>query len=388
MFDVNIEGLKELEAGREPAHLAFEPVANVFDEARGYGDEDRKRPTICHVTLEYSANPRGVRLIVEDDGAGFSDERDIYTFFGTSAKRDTPGVAGRFNSGEKLLIAAARTARVQSMMTTVDFADGKRTVTNHRTVQHEGTRIEVLMPWTQADMRTVQEMLFHCIAPEGLDYRLNGMPVGRPALHTRVQVTLPTVKMEDGMLKRTTRKCRVDVYSTIGEGHWLMELGIPVCSLDEVGFPWSLDIQQKVPVPQSRDMVDTAYLRGCIGRVVEQASMDGCKLLSEAEQGSGFVKDALDHITQPEAMAVVIKDLYGDNVVRASSDPVANAKASAAGATVIPGRWFGTETRKMLDSHSIMPTAHARYGGSEGAKPEGAKVPSVSCPNCGTILAL
>ena len=58
----------------------------------------------------------------------------------------------------------------------------------------------------------------------------------------------------------------------------LYYLGIPVCSLADVGFPVSLDVGQKVPVPLSRDMVDTPYLYRLIGTVLEQAGLDGAMI--------------------------------------------------------------------------------------------------------------
>src|SRR5207244_2270653 len=100
-------------------------------------------------------------------------------------------------------------------------------------------------------------------------------------------VTLPTVVLTRDVLSRTSRKTPVDVVDGLN-ARWLFELGIPVCSLEEVGFPYGLDIQQKVPVPQSRDMVETSYLYRVIGTVLEQTAMDGVKLLGESDQQSGF----------------------------------------------------------------------------------------------------
>jgi hypothetical protein len=166
------------------------------------------------------------------------------------------------------------------------------------------------------------------------------------------------------VLSRTSRKTRVDVLEGANV-RWLFELGIPVCSLEAVGFPFGLDVQQKLPVPQSRDMVETTYMYRVIGTVLEQTAMDGVKLLGESEQRSGFIKDALDYIKEPDALRVVIQSLYGDNVVRQSSDTFANGKAAAAGATVLPGRLFGDETRQRLTTSGIMPTALERFGGTE-----------------------
>lgn len=139
----------------------------------------------------------------------------------------------------------------------------------------------------------------------------------------------------------------------------------------------------KVPVPPSRDMVETQYLYKLIGLVLEQAALDGVRLLTEDRQESGFVKDALQYVTRPEALQTVVQHLYGDNVVRQSSDPVANSKAAMAGATVIPGRWFGAATRKRLEVNNIMPTAKDRFGGAESIPGMTPEVQDGICIMCG-----
>jgi hypothetical protein len=99
----------------------------------------------------------------------------------------------------------------------------------------------------------------------------------------------------------------------------------------------------------------------------------------ESDQQSGFIKDALDYFKEPGALKVVIESLYGENVVRHSSDVFANIKAVAAGATVLPGRFFGEKTRQRLTSSGIMPTALERFGGAERLVPSGGRP---ICPHC------
>jgi hypothetical protein len=382
MFDIDVKGLAELEGGRSPHRLAFEPVANVFDEYRGYGDVGRRKPTYCAVTLRHSSNPRGVYLTVADDGAGFADERDIWTFFGTTSKRAAVGVSGRFNAGEKQLLALARSGLVKTNKTTVEFANGERNVTRHREPVINGTIVEVLMPWSLDELKNVREQLCGVIAPEGLTYTVDGATIGRPAVKANVNVTLPTVNLVDGVMRPTQRKSQVSVLAAHGEP-MLCELGMPICSLAEVGFPWTLDVQQKVPVPLSRDMVQTSYLYRVIGSVLEHAAMDGHSLLTEEEQGAGFLKEALEWIREPDALSATVKSLFGENAVRQSSDPVANANAAAAGAQIISGRCFGPSTRRSLDAAQLLPSSKKRFGGSE---PEPSVPPDVRktiCAKCG-----
>lgn len=378
MFEVDVAGLAELEGGDSSHRLAYEPVANVFDEFRGY-DADRRKPSYCAVTLAHSANPRGVMLTVADDGAGFQNERDIWTLFGSTAKRGAAGVAGRFNAGDKQLIAVARQATVKTNAVTVTFADGKREVTRHRSQIVSGTIVEALMPWSLQDMAEIRESLKRILPPEGLTYSVDGETVVAPVARCIVNVTLPTVLLTDGVLRNTTRKTAVRVIKC--DKPTLFELGVPVCDLSEIGFPWSLDVQQKVPVPMSRNTVSPQYLFRLIGSVIEQASMDGVTLLTQEEQGAGFMKGALEWIREPEALQATVKSLFGDNAVRLSSDPIANAQAAASGATLVSGRWFGADTRRRMEESRTLPTSKDVFGGTESAI--GSSGEDKVCPRCG-----
>ena len=211
---------------------------------------------------------------------------------------------------------------------------------------------------------------------------MDGATISRPTVKVAVRVTLPTVALIDGVLKPTLRKTPVNILAADGES-MLCELGMPVCSLADVEFPWTLDVQQKVPVPLSRDVVPMSYLYRLIGSVLEQAAMDGHALLTDEQQGAGFVRDALEWVREPEALATTVKSLYGENAVRQSSDPIANAKAAAAGATIIPGRWFHASTRSRLGRAGIMPTSQERFGGAGSVPGLTPEVRATVCQACG-----
>lgn len=379
MFEIDVAGLAELEGGKPPHRLAFEPIANVFDEFRGY-QEGRKRPSYCAVTLAHSPKPRGVILRVADDGAGFTNERDIWTLFGSTPKRKTATVSGRFNAGDKQLIALARSATIKTNKLTVTFADGQREVTRHRAPVVSGTIVETLMPWSLKDLDEVRGQLLRVLPPDDLSYTVEGQALKRPKTHCTVSVALPTVLLSDGVLRDTVRKTVVRVTKT--DSPILYELGIPVCNLVEIGFPWSLDVNQKVPVPLSRDSVSPAYLFRLIGSVLEQASMDGIRLLTCEEEGAPFIRGALDWVRNPEALNITVKSVFGENAVRQSSDPVANAKAVANGANLLSGRRFSEKTRRRFDESGALPTAKDVYGGCESLR-SSKYGGEQACPRCG-----
>lgn len=377
MFEIDVAGLAELEGGKPPYRLAFEPVVNVFDEFRGY-DDGRKRPTFCKVDLRRNEQGRGVILAVEDDGAGFSNERDIWTFFGTTKKRLAARVAGRFNAGDKQLIALSRKATITSNAVTVVFENSERAVKRHRAPIVEGVRIEALLPWSLADMDFIRQQLQSVLPPAGLSYFVDGVLVETPSSRGTVNVTLPTVILADGVMRETSRKSAVAVIKQ--DTPRLYELGVPVLDLTDIGFPWSLDVGQKIPLPISRDSVSPAYLFRLIGCVVEQAAMDGIELLTPEEQGAGFVKGALDWVRNSDALKIAVSSLFGADAVRMSSDPIANIQATAAGSPLISGKWFTADTRRRLDEAKSLPTAKEVFGGSVPDRPDD---DSPKCPACG-----
>lgn len=382
MFEIDHKGLAELEGGKAPHQLAMEPIANVFDEYRGYVD-GRKRPTYCRVTVTRNVGAsRGYWLEVRDDGPGFDKWSDVWTLFGATAKRSDATVAGRFNAGDKQLIAASRKATVSCGSRQVEFCDGKRRERATSGTFIDGVNVAALMPWSKAEAAAVIAQLKLLIPPCGLEYSVNGDRVVMPVSHRKYscRVKLPTVALVDGVMRPTERRAAVDVYHT-HEGARLHELGVPVCDLGELGFPWSLDVGQKIPLPMSRDVVSPTYLCRLIGSVVEAAAMDGQTLLTEDQQGAGFMRAALDWVRHPEALAAVVADVYGKDAVRQSSDPIANAQAAASGATIVPGRYFTAETRRRLDEAHALPTSKERFGGAESlAQPTaGGK----TCPRCG-----
>ncbi|ANS04695.1 hypothetical protein [uncultured Mediterranean phage] len=384
MFTVDPQGLRELEEGRAVWRAPLELVSNVFDEARGYGDDDRARPTRCDIVIEPITGSRAHRYMVSDDGAGFRDSRDVYTLFAPTAKRSTVAVAGRFNAGEKQLIAVSKTAVVRTGSTTTTFENDRRTVQKHRT-PHTGTSVDCVMRWTVAEAEAVVEAIKRCRPPQGLTVTLNGETLPSVAeAHAVVRVSLPTVLLSEGQMRPTVRKTNVTVLTCPDETEpWLFELGIPVTKIGGE-FQYGLDVGQKVPLPQSRDTVAQSWLDKCIGRVIEAALLDGHSILSTEDVGRSYVKAALEHVQAPEAVDKAVDSIHGEGAVRRSSDPVANARAELAGHALVSGRTLGPSFRDALGRSERLPTSKVVYGdptpdaGSSSSSGGGR-----DCPRCG-----
>ena len=386
MFTVDPQGLRELEEGRAVWRAPLELVSNVFDEARGYegaGTVQRARPTRCDIVIEPVPGSRAHRYMVSDDGAGFLDESDVYTLFGPTPKRSNAAVAGRFNAGEKQLIAVAKTAVVRTGWSTTSFSNDRRTVKKHRT-PHTGTSVECVMRWTVAEAEEVVEAIKRCRPPQGLTVTLNGETLPDVAeAHCTVRVSLPTTLLSEGhgSMRPTVRKTNVAVLTCPDETEpWLFELGVPVTKIGGE-FQYGLDVGQKVPLPQSRDTVAQSWLDKCIGRVIEAALLDGHDILSTEDADRSYVKAALEHVQDPEAVDKAVDSIHGEDAVRRSSDPVANFRAELAGHTLVSGRTLGPKFRDALGRSDRLPTSKAAYGAPSRSEPISSA--GRMCPSCG-----
>ncbi len=358
-FEVDAKGLQEILGAVPTWRHALELVANVFDEYKGYND--RAKPSVCRVDV--TREGRKTRLLVSDDGAGFEYVEDIWTFFGTTGKRHTAEVSGRFNAGDKQLFAIATEASIHTGMHQVLFHNGIRTHKKFRSEDKytQGTRISALLSITKDEHELLVDMLGRVRPPVNLNYMVNGTAVVDNSRTTTVRVTLPTVILAEGALRTSTRKTAVMVYPTFGDDAYLYELGIPICPIDN-GFAYSLDVQQKIPLPLSRDIVNKSYMDRAVGSVIDAAAQDGVMLVTESEQGAEFLKPALDWVRDPDALEATTTSVYGSDAVRWSSDPQANALAAGQGRVVISRNTFTPSTVKRMEAKSIMPTSREEFG--------------------------
>ena len=190
---------------------------------------------------------------------GFADMRDAYTLFAESRKKGNVEKRGRFNLGEKLVLALAKSARIESTTGTVHFTEGgiRR---NSRHAREKGSMFQATIPMTKAEKDEMLEATRRLIVPAGIGTTINGVPLPARTPVTVFETILPTVLADnEGVLRKTTRKTQVYVYEPLpGETPTLYELGIPVV---ETGDRFHVDVAQKVPLNMDRDNVTPAYLR-------------------------------------------------------------------------------------------------------------------------------
>lgn len=231
-FEVDKTGLGKILARRGPEFVVFELVQNAWDE----------KTSNVNVLLR-SEGPRRVRLTVEDDNPnGFEDLRHAFTLFAESGKKGDPGKRGRFNLGEKLVLALALQARVSTTCGEVVFDETGRSLSFRRR-RKSGSEVDVLLPMTRTERVRVERAVSRLIPPAEITTVFNGVILSQREPVAKFKAGLATeVADAEGRLKKTVRQTRVTVYAPDGdETGTLYEMGIPVV---ETGDRWHYDVAQ------------------------------------------------------------------------------------------------------------------------------------------------
>lgn len=329
-FDVDKEGLAKLLEGRGKIALIHELIQNAWDT-------DTKKVIVRMQPMK--GRPVVALEVIDDDPNGFADLAHAYTLFAESNKKGDATKRGRFNLGEKLVLALCDEATVTSTTGTVTFKkDGTRSTSKARTSQ--GSAFSALIRMTRGEMGDILDELQNLIPPEGVRTIINGKELLRRTPLTTFEVTLPTTLGDDeGVLRRTRRKTTVSVYevprsSTLAEPlGTLYEMGIPVV---ETGDTFHVDVHQKVPLNMDRDNVTPAYLREL--RVAVLNAMHEHEAMRGAHR-EAWVTDALAHDKVDDtAVRTAIKERFGDKAVSYDpSDREANHTAALNDVQVVHG---------------------------------------------------
>ena len=323
-FEVDKAGLAKLMAGRSKAFVLYELLQNAWDQ----------NVTRVDVTVTAAQGVRAALITVtDDDPDGFADLRDAYTLFAESRKKGNAAQRGRFNLGEKLVLALAKSAWIETTTGAVEFtARGERLV--HRQQREAGSLFRATIPMTKGEIEEMVAATRRLIVPPGIVTTINSvqLPARQPV--AVFEETLPTVIAdEEGVLRKTTRRTQVYVYEPLsGETATLYEMGIPVV---ETGDRYHVDVQQKVPLNMDRDNVTPAYLR-TIRVAVLNALHDR---LDAGNSGDVWVREACsDERVSAEAVKTALTLRFGENAVRYDpSDPEANKRSVAEGRPVVYG---------------------------------------------------
>ena len=360
-FAVDKVGLQKLIEHRGKWFAIFELLQNAWDEST--------KTVSVRLEMLPDRRNRASLTVIDDSPNGFADLRHAYTLFAESAKKADARKRGRFNLGEKLVLALCDEASIISTTGGIVFsADGKRSATRKRT--KEGSIFEAVIRMTQAEYAEVQERVKLLLPPADVVTSFNGeiLPVLEPA--SRIEATLPTITSDqDGNLRPTSRATTVDVYNTApGAVAWLYELGIPVVETD---LPFHVSVNQKVPLNQDRDNVTPAYYKK-LCTLVANALHE--KLDAEAASAPWVASALESEDIESESVRSILTTRFGEKVaVFSPNDPESNAKAVANGYALLHGGQFSKDAWANIRGAEVAPTAATLFPTPqpfyEGGKP-------------------
>lgn len=344
-FSVDKTGLAKLLGERGMEFVVFELLQNAWDESG---------TTEVDITLEKIAGTRSVRLTVADDHPnGFATLDHAFTLFAESAKKQNPSQRGRFNLGEKLVLALCSEASIRTTTGYVEFGEsGRRSSRGLKT--DRGSIFSGVLRMTAADIAQCEAAMQRVIAPASIATRFNGRRLEtRTPIKTIDKVTLQTeISDDDGILRRTRRQTTVAIFETDGPG-MLFEMGIPVV---ETGDRWDVDVGQKIPLNFDRDNVPASFLSDVRAAVVDSMS----DALTTEDVNAVWARDAVDrHGTEmaPDTIRRIAELRFGQNRVSYDpSDAEANSIAASNGFTVIHGASMSrNEWNAMRQAQAILP---------------------------------
>ena len=351
-FEVDREGLRKILERRGKEWAPGELLQNAWDA-----------PGVSRVEIVMApvADSRGlVELVVKDDSPeGFAKISDAYTLFGESIKKGDPLLRGRFNVGEKLVLALCKSASICTTKGTIEFSDkGRRHLPRRKTLT--GTIFTAHIRMTGPELADVIEAVRTFIGPSSVDTYINGqLLAARSPLKVFTCSLLTDVADEAGVIRRKPRETTVSVYEPLGEaGGKLYELGIPVVS---TGDRFDISIGQKVPLTLERDNVPAPFLRRVRALVLNEM----VDRLEPNEASNTWIDEALeDKACAREAVGSVVKLRFGEKVVSADpSDLEANHRAVARGYAVVHGGTFSKrqwgqirESNAMAPAGQLFPT--------------------------------
>lgn len=323
-FEIDRKGLAKLIERRGKIALVNELIANALD-ADG--------TTRVEVVLEPEQGvPHATVLVTDDSPKGFTDISHAWTVFAESERKAYPTKRGRFDLGEKLVLAMCTEASIISVKAAVMFDSRGRSSMKAR--RERGTEFQGIARINRAELAEIKEGLKKLLPPPGVTITVNGekLPVREPLATVEVTLMTETVD-EDNYLRRSPRKTTIEIYETRpGETATLYELGMPVVETDD---KFHVNVGQKVPLNMERDNVTPAYLRDVRTAVVNAMH----EQLDEADANATFVNEAIaDEQATPEAVKAALDLKFTEkHAIRDPNDPEANNNLVAQGYTLIHG---------------------------------------------------
>jgi hypothetical protein len=331
-LEIDKEGLRKTLGQKDKVFLLTEMVSNAWDEDITEVEVSLTRP---------DENGVSWLRVTDNSPTGWADLSHSHTMFAESVKKGKSEKRGRFNAGEKDVLALAIEAKLTTVSGQVLFnEDGTRT---------EGTETrKVGSEFVAKFQLTVQEYEHICqqakmlLPPKGITTLFNGSPIQYRKPCGSFTETLPIpLADKEGVVRNTERKATVYLYEkNPDEVATIFEMGIPIVELGD--DQWHVNVMQKVPLSRDRDNVNPSYLRkvrtGVLNVQFEQ-------LKTADDIGATWVKEAMaGKKVSGEAITHVIKETYGENPITRSVSDIGSAKEGVSkGGQIIEGGAFSKE---------------------------------------------
>jgi hypothetical protein len=249
-FDVDKAGLAQLVAGRSKFFVLRELIQNAWDE-----------PGVTKCDVHLTPLKRNlVSLSVTDDAPeGFCDLSHAYTLFAPTRKRPNAEKRGRFNIGEKEVLALCKEGWVSTTKGVVRFEKGGRRIQS-KALRTSGSEVNVRLSMTKKEVKEALELSRQLISPPQIKTTINGAELlQRTMLCGPIEASLLTEVLVGDILKKVQRNTAIEVYKCLdGETAKIYEMGIPVC---ETGDKWHYNVMQRVPLATDREKVDAKFLQ-------------------------------------------------------------------------------------------------------------------------------
>jgi hypothetical protein len=341
-------------------------IAERLVERRGFGIVGGElyqnvmdtNATECIISIQKTpGRPLAELRVTDNDPSGFPDLTHAWTVFAPSMKKTDPTKAGRFNVGEKMVLAFCKEAHIHTTKGLVEFDfTGRKDYPRRK--REVGTEFWAMIECNQERYDQFVEYMRQIIVKPGLLLSVNGEIIqSRTPIKTFVEKLPTEIAGEDGTLRKSIRQCEVQIYEPlIGETPSLYEMGIPVV---ETGDRWHYNVMQKVPLNVDRDNVTPSYLRDL--RVVVLNNMHD--QINDEDTTATWVNEATDDDDcSSEAVEAFRVKRYGTKSVAFDpTNPEANAEAVAHGFTVIPSRGLSSGQRKNLYEAGTLVTSSTAF---------------------------
>lgn len=350
LFVVDVKGFRQLQEGKSKTKIIRELLQNCMDEPI----------TKCNVVLNYKNGKAHIK-IEDDSPIGFRNLSDCYTLFADTYKRADATKRGRFNSGEKEVLVLADYATIISTTGGYEFDVLKGERKTLRKKREKGSEVYIVVKMTREEYEECVAYVHQLILPTGIEAVItsdgNEITLAKWETHKIFSAKLPTELKENDRLRIVQRETEVHIYKPINETAYIYELGIPVCEID---CPYSIDIQQKVPLSNDRDKVEQKYLKDLFALVLNNTIEE----VSTDDISQTWIRNAMDSDKVAAETVSEVKDKrYGDKAVIFNPfDENANDEALSRGYRLIYGNEMGSSEWDKMKQHGGLVSSTALFG--------------------------